>query len=167
MFRGKLTPSGLVPPEVREIFDSGIHRGLSYAGPISKREVAGFYRDMDALLLILAPGKFVTGGKTAEYLATGLPIVSIHDLESAATAMLKDYPLWFPAKDLSTESIAAALADCAKELADPDPKLWADAWDYGQQFERTASLRPAINELRSLIGTSNSAGDANTKGVTS
>ncbi len=162
VFRGKLTPSGLVPPEVLEIFESGIHTGLSYDGPISKREVTGFYRDMDALLLILAPGKFVTGGKTAEYLATGLPIVSIHDMESAATALLKDYPLWFPAKDLSAESIAVALEACAKELADPDPQRWADAWDYGQQFERTATLRPAIHELRGLIGSGNPADDATT-----
>lgn len=151
IFKGKLSPTGLVPGNVLEIFNSGRHRGLGYEGPISKREVPTFYQSVDALLLILPPGKYVTGGKTAEYLATGLPIVSIHAADSAASTILKDYPLWFEAKDLSAEGIAAALQECAAELAAPDPKRWAAAWEYGQGFERSATLRPAIAELRSLV----------------
>lgn len=151
IFKGKLSPTGLVPGNVLEIFNSGRHRGLAYEGPISKREVANFYQSVDALLLILPPGKYVTGGKTAEYLATGLPIVSIHAADSAASTILRDYPLWFEAKDLSQESIADALKACAAELASPDPQRWAAAWEYGQSFERSATLRPAIAELRVLI----------------
>lgn len=151
IFKGKLSPTGLVPDKVLEIFNSGRHRGLAYEGPISKREVAGFYQSVDALLLILPPGKYVTGGKTAEYLSTGLPIVSIHAADSAASTILRDYPLWFEAKDLSEESIAAALEACAAELRSPDPHRWEAAWEYGQTFERSATLRPAIAELRGLI----------------
>lgn len=151
VFRGKLSPTGLVPPDVLEIFNSGMHRGLAYEGPISKRDVASFYQSVDALLLILPPGKFVTGGKTAEYIATGLPIVSVHAADSAASTILRDYPLWFEAKDLTPEAIAAALQACAKELAAPDPQRWAAAWAFGQQFERSATLRPAIAELRSAL----------------
>ena len=148
IFRGKLSPTGLVPADVLELFNSGIHRGLAYEGPISKRDVASFYQSVDALLLILPPGKYVTGGKTAEYLATGLPIVSIHASDSAASTLLRDYPLWFEAKDLTPESISVALQACAQELAAPDPDRWAAAWAYGQRFERSTSLRPAIEELR-------------------
>ncbi|MDJ0312979.1 glycosyltransferase [Arthrobacter sp. H35-D1] len=151
IFRGKLSPTGLVPSDVLEIFNSGMHRGLAYEGPISKRDVASFYQSVDALLLILPPGKFVTGGKTAEYIATGLPIVSVHAADSAASTMLRDYPLWFESKDLTPEGIAAALEACAKELAAPDPQRWAEAWEFGQQFERSATLRPAIAELRSAL----------------
>lgn len=151
VFRGKLSPTGLVPAEVLEIFNSGMHRGLAYEGPISKRNVVGFYQSVDALLLILPPGKYVTGGKTSEYLATGLPIVSVHANDSAASTMLRDYPLWFEAKDLTAEAIAEALLACAQELANPDPEKWAAAWEFGQKFERSAGLRPAIAELRTLI----------------
>lgn len=149
IFRGKLSPTGLVPTNVLEIFNSGVHKGLAYEGPISKRDVASFYQSVDALLLILPPGKYVTGGKTAEYLATGMPIISVHASDSAASTLLKDYPLWFEAKDLSPEGIAAALQACARELANPDPQLWEAAWEYGQQFERSTRLRPAIEELHS------------------
>ncbi|MDJ0316463.1 glycosyltransferase [Arthrobacter antibioticus] len=147
VFRGKLSPTGLVPAPVVDIFNSGVHRGLAYAGPISKRDVASFYQSVDALLLILPPGKYVTGGKTSEYVATGLPIVSIHATDSAAASMLKDYPLWFEAKDLSPQGIATALEACAQELAAPDPERWAAAWEFGQQFERSTRLRAAIGEL--------------------
>lgn len=150
-FRGKLSPTGLVPADVLEIFNSGMHRGLAYEGPISKRDVASFYQSVDALLLILPPGKYVTGGKTAEYMATGLPIVSVHATDSAASTQLRDYPLWYEAKDLTPEGISAALLACAHELADPDPALWAAAWEFGQQFERSATLRPAIAELRAEL----------------
>lgn len=151
IFRGKLSPTGLVPAEVLEIFSSGAHRGVAYEGPISKRDVATFYHSMDALLLILPPGKFVTGGKTAEYIATGLPIVSVHATDSAASTMLKDYPLWFEATDLTPASISAALLACAEELANPDPQRWKDAWEFGQKFERSITLRPAIVELRQKL----------------
>ena len=122
VFRGKLSASGAAGAEILETFGSASQNGLTYEGPISKRDVARFYGSVDALLLLLSTGKFVTGGKTAEYLATGLPIVSVHDLGNAATELLRDYPLWFPAKDLTPGSIAAALQECADALAHPDER---------------------------------------------
>lgn len=152
VFRGKLSASGAAGAEILETFGAGTRNGLSYEGPISKRDVTRFYGSVDALLLLLSTGKYVTGGKTAEYLATGLPIVSVHDLGNAATELLRDYPLWFPAKDLSPEAIAAALRECADALAHPDPAAWQAAWGYGQQFARSAILGPVMAELRELIG---------------
>ncbi|SEB87847.1 glycosyltransferase [Arthrobacter woluwensis] len=152
VFRGKLSASGAAGAEILDIFGSGRYPGLRYDGPISKREVAGFYQEMDALLLLLSTGRYVTGGKTAEYLATGRPIVSVHDLGNAATDLLRDYPLWFPAKDLSADAIAEALRDCAREVASPDAARWDAAWEYGQQFLRSTILEPVIAELRSTAG---------------
>lgn len=152
VFRGKLSASGAASAEVLQVFGTASDNGLRYDGPISKRDVAGFYRSMDALILLLSSGKYVTGGKTAEYLATGLPIVSVHDMENAATDLLRDYPLWFPAKELTPEGIANALRDCAAALKDPDQKRWAAAWDYGQQFLRAKMLEPVIDELRGIAG---------------
>ncbi|KQN95232.1 glycosyltransferase [Arthrobacter sp. Leaf69] len=152
VFRGKLSASGAAGAEVLETFGSASRNGLTYEGPISKRDVARFYGSVDALLLLLSTGKFVTGGKTAEYLATGLPIVSVHDLGNAATELLRDYPLWFPAKDLSPGSIASALQECADALAHPDSAVWDAAWEYGQKFARSAILAPVISDLRDLVG---------------
>lgn len=152
VFRGKLSPTGLVPSEVLETFNSGVHEGLSYEGPISKRDVDTFYQSVDALLLILPPGQFVTGGKTAEYLATGQPIVSIHDPQSAATDMLRDYPLWFPARNLDARSISEAISRCGEAVSTPDAALWHEAWEYGQKFARSKVLLPVIDELTAAFG---------------
>jgi glycosyltransferase involved in cell wall biosynthesis len=152
VFRGKLSASGAAGAEILEIFGSGSRNGLRYDGPVSKRDVAGFYGSLDALILLLSSGKYVTGGKTTEYLATGLPIVSVHDMENAATDLLRDYPLWFPAKELTAEGIANALRDCAQALQEPDEKRWAAAWVYGQQFLRSTILEPVIAELRGIAG---------------
>ena len=152
IFRGKMSSSGAVSPEMLKAFEEVGPDGLRHSGPISKREVSQFYQTLDALILLLPSGKYVTGGKTSEYLATGLPIVSVHDSRSAATELLRDYPLWFPAKDLTPEGIAEALRNCARALQDPDEKRWEAAWAYGQQFLRSTILKPVIAELRGIAG---------------
>lgn len=160
IFRGKLSASGAAPAEVLEAFSDDLKSALKYQGPISKRDVASFYQSLDALILLLSSGKFVTGGKTAEYLATGLPIVSVHDLDNAATDILRDYPLWFPARDLTPQAIAEALQAAAAEIRNPELEKWARAWEYGQGFSRDSILEPIISELRSSIEV---AGIPNTK----
>lgn len=152
IFRGKMSSSGAVSPEILRAFAEVGPDGLRHEGPISKREVSLFYQTLDALILLLPSGKYVTGGKTSEYLATGLPIVSVHDADIAATELLRDYPLWFPASDLTPEGIARALRDCAAALKDPDDDRWDAAWAYGQQFLRRTILEPVIAELRKIAG---------------
>lgn len=152
VFRGKLSASGAAGAEILQIFGEARGNGLRYDGPISKRDVAGFYGTLDALILLLSTGRYVTGGKTTEYLATGLPIVSVHDMENAATDLLRDYPLWFPAEELTAEGISKALRECADALNDPDDERWDAAWAYGQRFLRSTILEPVISELRAIAG---------------
>jgi glycosyltransferase involved in cell wall biosynthesis len=149
--RGKLSSSGSVSPQLLRRLEGVRQHGLEFGGPVPKRQVANFYGSLDALILLLASGKYVTGGKTAEYLATGLPIVSVHDQGNAATELLRDYPLWFPARELTAASVSAALRDCAQALRTPDEARWEAAWEYGQSFLRTALMAPVIEELTNLV----------------
>ncbi len=147
LIRGKLSSSGSVSPQLLRRLDGVRQHGLEYGGPVPKRQVSRFYGTLDALILLLPSGRYVTGGKTAEYLATGLPIVSVHELSNATTDMLRDYPLWFPAREMTASAISAALRECAQELAAPDEARWAAAWDYGQSFLRSTMMAPVIDEL--------------------
>ncbi len=95
---------------------------MRYCGPVSKTGVRALYSSFDVLLLALGTGRYVTSGKVYEYLATGLPIVSVHDPGNAASDVLRGYPLWFPANDLSPTGIAEALTAAAEAAAAVDPK---------------------------------------------
>lgn len=124
---------------------------LSYGGPLAKDMLGDTYRASDVLILAMGGGEYITSGKTYEYMTTGLPIVSVHRPESAASAILKDYPLWFPAASLAPEDVASALAAAAAAARIRDPDLYARAAWYGTGFHRDEILRPHIDRLTKLV----------------
>ena len=124
---------------------------LQYLGPAPKAELPEIYRNSDVLLLAMGGAEYITSGKTYEYLATGLPIVSIHDMKSAASEILEKYPLWFPAKSLAPEDVADALAAAAREVRNPDPAKWAEAAAGAHRFQRIEILGPHIDRLREQV----------------
>lgn len=124
--------------------------GLSYRGPVGKGEIRAVYESFDVLLLMLGKGRYVTSGKVFEYLATGLPVVSVHDPGNAASDILRDYPLWFPAHSLAPTDIASALAAAADSARTIDDGMRKKAHDFGASFRRELQLDPAIDSLMSV-----------------
>lgn len=147
ILRGYLAGGGALPPDTAARLRAAAETGLTYEGPIPKAEVFEFYNRVDALILLAASSPFVTGGKVAEYLSTGMPIVSVHDRNNASRSLLDGYPLWFPAAEVSPEAIAAALRRAAAAVRDPDPERWHRAFVHGQRFSRAAQLAPRIQAL--------------------
>lgn len=131
------------------ILDSVAQSGVSYEGPVPKADIGKVYEKFDVLLLILATGRYVTSGKVYEYLATGLPIVSIHDPENAAGSVLRGHPLWFPVEDLEPESVARALIAAAEAARTADRESRQKTREFGAQFRRDVQLDPRIDALNS------------------
>lgn len=130
---------------------------VHYGGPVSKVEVANVYREFDALLLILGSSKFVTSGKVFEYAATGLPIAAIHEPETAATDVLRGYPLVCAAASLDSQAIARTIievADLAVKVTEDDD-LQARAW--ATHLSRERQLQPRERALKNLINDSENA----------
>jgi glycosyltransferase involved in cell wall biosynthesis len=123
--------------------------GMRYCGPVPKTGVRAVYDRFDVLLLVLGTGRYVTSGKVYEYLATGLPIVSVHNPGNAASDVLRGYPLWFPAKDLSPGRVADALMAAAEAAATSDPQRRARALAFASQYRRDHQLGPRISTLSS------------------
>ena len=121
--------------------------GVVLHGPVSKTTVAEVYAGLDVLLLILGTGRYVTSGKVYEYLASGLPIVSVHDPGNAASDVLRGYPLWFPAADLSPDAIASAIADAAWAARTADPATRDACAAFARPFSREAQLAPRVRQL--------------------
>ncbi len=129
---------------------------VRYLGPVARTETDAVYQGFDALLLILGTGRYVTSGKVFEYLATGLPIVSVHDPGNAASDVLRGYPLWFPAKSLNPTAIADALADAAEAVTTASADTRAAALAFSEKFSRRHQLDPRIAALGELVSAATS-----------
>jgi glycosyltransferase involved in cell wall biosynthesis len=137
--------------DLAKLLDQAAASGVTYGGPVGKADVARTYAGFDVLLLILGAGRYVTSGKVYEYLASGLPIVSVHDPGNAASRLLADYPLWFPAASLAPDDVAAALGRAAQAARDADPDRYAAAARFGERMSREGQLDPRIDALASLV----------------
>ena len=151
VIRGYLGFYGLPRPDLLALVDGAASDGVEYAGPVSKSEVVEVYSGFDVLLLILGAGKYVTSGKVFEYLATGLPIVSVHDLGNAASDVVRDYPLWFPAKSLAPQDISEALGRASEAAVNASEPTRAAARAYAEQYRRDRQLAPRLDALRALV----------------
>lgn len=149
---GYLGYYGAAHPELAKALSTGAEVGVRYRGPVSKTLVSELYAASDALLLVLGTGRYVTSGKVFEYLATGLPIISVHDPGNAASEVLKGYPLWFPASDLSPDGVAAALQAGARAAATLGPAARAAGRAFAERYSREHQLRPRIAALRAAVG---------------
>jgi glycosyltransferase involved in cell wall biosynthesis len=125
--------------------------GVHYRGPVPKAQVTEVYQAADVLLLTLSAGRYVTSGKVYEYMATGLPIVSIHEPTNAASDVLRDYPLWVPAADLTVHAVADALIEGARMARTADADTRKRAADFGGRFERLAQLAPVAQRLHADV----------------
>ena len=99
------------------------------------------------MLLILIGGRFVTSGKVYEYMATGLPIVSLHEKEHDASFLLRSYPLWTDAHGLESEQLARSFSEAARLVESATPVQHAAARAYASKYERHAIMAPAIDRL--------------------
>ena len=77
-------------------------------------------RESDALVFCVPGAKYVTSGKVFEYMATGKPIVSVHEPDIAAADVLDGYPLWFTGATASTRTASPSRSS-------PPPRRARDA----------------------------------------
>jgi glycosyltransferase involved in cell wall biosynthesis len=148
---GRLGHYGLPDPEVarliREFRDDEVH----FMGPVAKTDVSEVYAHLDALLLILSAGRYITSGKVFEYAASGLPVVSVHDPESAATSVMSGSPSWVATPSMDADDIADAIVAGADLALSRTAGRAHETIEWSRQFERTKQLLPRIDHLRRLV----------------
>ena len=74
---------------------AGADVGVVNRGAYAKTDAAKAYAETAALVFCVPGARFVTSGKVFEYMATGKPIVSVHEPGITAADVLTGYPLWF------------------------------------------------------------------------
>jgi glycosyltransferase involved in cell wall biosynthesis len=148
---GRLGHYATPEPSVLAVLDEFAEDGVEYAGPTSKTEVSAVYEGFDVLLLILGRSRYVTSGKVFEYAATGLPVVSVHDPETASSTTLREYPEWFPVRSLDRADIVAALLAAGDRA---DRQTWPDiatARAWAESLSRASQLAPRLASLRATV----------------
>jgi glycosyltransferase involved in cell wall biosynthesis len=152
VIRGRLGHFSAEDPALLGLIDEFGSVGVSYRGPVGKSDVAEVYRGFDALLLILGKSRYVTSGKVFEYAATGLPIASLHDPETASSDVLAEYPAWFPTAEVTPESIARTLIETAEYAASLSPADVSANRAWARHLSREAQLGPRIAALSAAAG---------------
>jgi glycosyltransferase involved in cell wall biosynthesis len=135
---------------LRPRVDAGADAGVVYRGAFAKTEAAQLYAESDALVFCVPGAKFVTSGKVFEYMATGKPIVSVHESGIAAADVLDGYPLWFTGSKLDAESVAQSFVAAAKAARDLDRPTFEAALRQADRYTREATLTPWEHRLRRL-----------------
>lgn len=123
---------------------------IRYRGPVSKAEIGGAYAASDVLVFLAGGSKYVTSGKIFEYMATGKPIVSVHERGCAAEELLRDYPLWFEPESLEPDAVAAAMADAGDAARKADPDAAERARRYAAGFTRYRAIEAFERRARAI-----------------
>jgi glycosyltransferase involved in cell wall biosynthesis len=137
---------------IRPRLDAGADVGVAYHGAFAKTDAARVYAETDALVFCVPGAKFVTSGKVFEYMATGKPIVSVHEPDIAAADVLTGYPLWFTGSELDEENVAESFIAAAKAARDLDRPTFDAALRHADRFTREATMTPWEHRLRALAG---------------
>ncbi len=125
--------------------------GVSFGGPAPKAEVPDIFASWDVLILMIMGGKYMTSGKVYEYMATGLPVMSAHEVEHDATTVMTGHPLWTGACGFDEENLADAYISAARIAMEATAEQRAAAKAHAEQYARAAQLGPAVRRLRELV----------------
>ncbi|MFC0031596.1 glycosyl transferase [Micromonospora chaiyaphumensis] len=125
--------------------------GVSFGGPVPKADLAATYGSWDALVLMLVGGRFVTSGKVYEFMATGLPVLSAHDVDHDATNILAGHPLWTGAVGLDPHRLANSFSEAARMALKATDADRTAARRLARRFARPAVLGPAVRHLTELV----------------
>lgn len=148
VFRGHLgSGSALGTNAQAAVINEYAEHGVSFGGPVAKADTAAVYESWDALILCLVGGKYVTSGKVFDYISTGLPIMSAHDWDHAATEILDGYPLWVRNDGVDAEDLAEAYVETVERVLSATDEERTAAKRHADKFERYAQLQPAVDRL--------------------
>jgi glycosyltransferase involved in cell wall biosynthesis len=145
---------GFFPDEatlLRDRIEAESGAGVVYRGAFSKTDVAGVYGDADALIFCVPGAKYVTSGKVFEYMATGKPVVSVHEPDIAAADVLAGYPLWFSERRLTPEAVALSFIAAGEAARKMDRPTFESALAHAGEYTREATLAPWEQRLRALV----------------
>jgi glycosyltransferase involved in cell wall biosynthesis len=136
---------------LRDRLDPEAGAGVVYRGAFAKTDAPAVYAETDALVFCVPGARYVTSGKVFEYMATGKPIVSVHEPGIAAADVLSGYPLWFSEKRLDPDAVAQSFIAAGEAARKMDLATFESALGHADAYTRDATLTPLEQRLRKLV----------------
>jgi glycosyltransferase involved in cell wall biosynthesis len=133
---------------------------VTFGGPVPKAKLAETFGSWDALVLMLVGGQYVTSGKVYEFMATGLPVLSAHDVDHDASNVLAGHPLWTGAVGLDPRRLAESFVMAARMAVEASDADRAKARELAGRYARPAVIAPAVQHLAGLVRPGGSAATA-------
>ncbi|MDO5501126.1 MAG: hypothetical protein Q4F67_15745, partial [Propionibacteriaceae bacterium] len=90
--------------------------------------------------------------KVFEYMATGLPIASVHQPGIAAADVLAGYPAWEHPASLEPAEITEVLTASGQRAREMSAAERDAAREHAMSFSRTAILTPWEQRMRRIAG---------------
>jgi glycosyltransferase involved in cell wall biosynthesis len=143
---GQFGHGGLMTLEQASIAAEFAPDGLVLTGRQPKHQIGQVYADADVLVFVKEGSGMVTSGKVYEYVASGLPIVSVLEPAHDSRRVLTGYPRWHDATELSAAGLAQAMLAAVDDLAD-GAERYSAALVHGAARSREAALRPALQDV--------------------
>ncbi len=134
-----------------DLLKAAVEDGVSFAGPVAKAQVGATYGEWDALVLLLTGGKYMTSGKVYEFMASGLPIVSVHEIDHDATTVLTGHPLWTGPVGLDINRLADAYIEAGRLALTATDDMRAAAREYARPNARAAQLGPVVRRITETV----------------
>lgn len=134
-----------------DVIKRSVEDDVHFGGPVPNAEMAATFGRWDVLVLMLVGGRHVTSGKVYEYAATGLPIVSAHEVEHDASVILRDRPLWSGAIGTEKEALTRAFIEAGQQAVSATEVEHADARQRAQKYARAVPIASMAAALDSLL----------------
>jgi hypothetical protein len=126
------------------------HR-VHWHGPVSQTKVSEVLGSLDVMTMLLTSSRYVTAGKGFDYMASGRPVVGVHDPRNDTTRLFQDYPLFFPATAVTKEAIADALLAAAHAARGQTRAEFDACREEALRHTWTAAMSPVSAEFEELV----------------
>ena len=114
--------------------------GVSYRGPVPQPQLAQVYAGLDVLAMLLPSSRYMTAGKGYDYMASGRPVVGVHEPRNHTTKVFGAYPLFFGVpevtpgaiRDALVAAVRAARSETAEQFAACRAEALRHTWDLAK-----------------------------------
>ncbi|WP_162164491.1 glycosyltransferase [Intrasporangium chromatireducens] len=124
---------------------------VKWHGPVSQTKVSEVLGSLDVMAMLLTSSRYVTAGKGFDYMASGRPVVGVHDPRNDTTTLFKNYPLFFGAREVTAEAIASALVEGARAARAETVAEFRACRAEALKHTWDAAIAPVADEFEELM----------------